>query len=228
MKEHRFIELINLYIDRQISEAEASELERELQSNPGRRQVYQKYCRMHRATQVVYHSFRQQHDTPGYADPARRGEVVARFRRTKRMRFLGWSATLAAAACVTFVVVSRELAKGGKVDPAATVAAVPATPVPVVRPAVAAKTADVGMVSLRSPLVLEADYKALLATLRLEEQDRAARLGRQVPQAGQSLFADETFDARPALQDQRARLATERRNRANQPPTEFTAFEFQR
>ena len=41
MKDTRFIELVNLYVDRQISAEETAELETEIQANPRRRQVYQ-------------------------------------------------------------------------------------------------------------------------------------------------------------------------------------------
>ena len=49
MKESRFIELLNLYIDRQISPEDAALLEEEILQNPGRRHTYSQYCRMHRA-----------------------------------------------------------------------------------------------------------------------------------------------------------------------------------
>ena len=40
MKDNRFIELLNLYIDRQITVAETAELEAEIQQNPKRQAVY--------------------------------------------------------------------------------------------------------------------------------------------------------------------------------------------
>ena len=58
MKENRFIELLNLYIDRQITATETAELEAELQSNPKRQAVYRQYCQIHTATKQVYASFR--------------------------------------------------------------------------------------------------------------------------------------------------------------------------
>ncbi len=60
MNDNRFIELVNLYIDRQISAAETAELEAEIQGNPRRRAIYKQYCQMHRATTLVYESFRAQ------------------------------------------------------------------------------------------------------------------------------------------------------------------------
>ena len=58
MKDNRFIELLNLYVDRQISPAETAELEAEIQSSPRRQKIYREYCQMHRATKLVYESFR--------------------------------------------------------------------------------------------------------------------------------------------------------------------------
>jgi anti-sigma factor RsiW len=49
MNDRRFIELLNLYVDQELSEAEARELEQEIARHPERRQVYGQYCRMQRA-----------------------------------------------------------------------------------------------------------------------------------------------------------------------------------
>ena len=43
MKDNRFIELLNLYIDRQITVAETTELEAEIQQNPKRQAVYRQH-----------------------------------------------------------------------------------------------------------------------------------------------------------------------------------------
>ena len=49
MNDHRFIELLNLYIDHQIDPAEAAELEAAVHSTPDRRRTYEEYCRLQRA-----------------------------------------------------------------------------------------------------------------------------------------------------------------------------------
>jgi anti-sigma factor RsiW len=54
MKEPRFIELLNLYVDQQLTAAEATELEAELQRNPSRRRTYQQYCRMQKACTQLF------------------------------------------------------------------------------------------------------------------------------------------------------------------------------
>lgn len=97
MKESKFIELLNLYIDQQISPAEAATLEQEILQDARRRRIYRQYCQMHRACTVVFENFRSP------ADPA----VVE-----VRPRRFGWgyyAAGLAAAACVGFVAVQAFL-----------------------------------------------------------------------------------------------------------------------
>jgi hypothetical protein len=49
MNERRFIELVNLYIDHEISASELEELENEVAQNAQRRQVYHQYCRLQSA-----------------------------------------------------------------------------------------------------------------------------------------------------------------------------------
>jgi hypothetical protein len=53
MKEAKFIELLNLYIDQQIDAADAAMLEEEIQRLPERRKIYQQYCRMSRACSML-------------------------------------------------------------------------------------------------------------------------------------------------------------------------------
>ena len=54
MKESRFLDLLNLYIDQQIEPKDAALLEEEILRNPGRRRTYVEYCRMHRACAMVF------------------------------------------------------------------------------------------------------------------------------------------------------------------------------
>jgi hypothetical protein len=58
MKESKFLELLNLYVDHQISPAEAAQLEAEVKSNPERRRVYREYCGMQKACSVLAENFR--------------------------------------------------------------------------------------------------------------------------------------------------------------------------
>lgn len=232
MKDERFIELVNLYIDRQISPVETAELEAELQADPQRRRVYQQYCRMHRATQLVYDSFRQEagREAP---QPARQGGTLVRLEgaRQRRQRWLVAAGGMAAAACVglllsRFVLPAPETAPvpaarvaepaPAAVRPAPTIASVPIGP--------AAAPASYSLVSLRNPLALESDFQAAIAARRLEEAQRAL----STLTTGRSLFDDEVFGAQPLLPEPNPRTYRTRRGAPAQPATEFTAFQFQR
>ena len=58
MNTRKFLGLLNQYLDGEIDPGAAAELEREILSNPERRRVYTDYCRIHRATKLVYEQFR--------------------------------------------------------------------------------------------------------------------------------------------------------------------------
>ena len=53
MKESEFIELLNLYVDHEISASDAARLETEVMSNPARRRVYHEYCQMQKACRML-------------------------------------------------------------------------------------------------------------------------------------------------------------------------------
>lgn len=57
MNEKRFIQLVNLQIDGEISESELQELEREIASDPDREAVYQSYRRLQEASELVSSQF---------------------------------------------------------------------------------------------------------------------------------------------------------------------------
>jgi hypothetical protein len=65
MKDKQFLEQLNLYLDGEIDTAGAAELEREILSNPARRRTYNDYCRIHRATKLIYQQFRAAGDAHG-------------------------------------------------------------------------------------------------------------------------------------------------------------------
>jgi len=106
MKDNRFIELLNLYIDRQITAEETAELEAEIQSDPRRQAVYRQYCQIHSATKLVYESFRAGAAEPA-AKPSSRPATVELFetrrRRTSWVHYVGGFA--AAAACLGLFIV---------------------------------------------------------------------------------------------------------------------------
>jgi len=53
MNDKEFIELLNLYVDREISPADAMRLEKVVATNPKRREVYDQYCRIQKACSML-------------------------------------------------------------------------------------------------------------------------------------------------------------------------------
>ena len=104
MKESKFIELLNLYIDRQISPEEAALLEEEILHNPRHRRIYQQYCRMHRACTLVLENIRAQADQGAGVEEVA-GRVAGFAPRTRRLVWGYYAAGLAAAACMALVAV---------------------------------------------------------------------------------------------------------------------------
>lgn len=102
MKDSEFIELLNLYVDHEISAADAVRLEAEVQSNPVRRETYQQYCRMQKACKMLASDFE--------AAPETSRKVVAfeapRHRDSRLGTFVAFGG-FAAAACLAFVFVNR-------------------------------------------------------------------------------------------------------------------------
>ncbi|HLP26508.1 MAG TPA: hypothetical protein VK477_12575 [Acidobacteriota bacterium] len=230
MKDSRFTELVNLYIDRQISPDEQAELELEIQSNPRRRQVYLQYCRMHRATKLVYESFRAQTEQPG--QPARQPATIAHIQGRIRQRRLRWAyaaSGLAAAACVAFVVMRSNLTDASSASPdlaaARTTPAAPAVAVAAQPAPAPVRQETPRQTELAAATLTPRDYTSILASLRQEEQSLLSlQNGSGAPRLN-SLFDDGVFDERAALQN-RANNLPNRKNPRLQ--TEFTAFQFQR
>jgi hypothetical protein len=229
MKDNRFIELVNLYIDRQISAEETAELEAEIQASPQRRAVYRQYCQLHSATKQVYESFRTNAE-PQAGTPAGR-VVTGDFARRPRSNWIHYAGGLTAAACLTLVFVRYNDNTSPATNDLAQTATAPAVqvatvtpPAPVtIEPVAAAPVAT--LANLKDNLSAEPDYAAMLAALRREEQ-RAFANGEIQPSRLPSLFDDGVFDAR-----QFAPANNQRTFRGKQAPAqqaEFTAFQFQR
>ena len=111
MRESRFIELLNLYVDQQLSSEEATELESEITANPARRRTYQQYCRIQRGCTLLFEKERsraplKQSLAVSLADADRK--IVSFPARSGRPSgaFVSLGG-LAAAACVAFLVINR-------------------------------------------------------------------------------------------------------------------------
>ena len=230
MKDDRFIELVNLYIDRQITGEETAALEAEIQASPRRRAVYHQYCQMHRATSLVYESFRT--ETAGQTtEGGAAKENIARFEPQPSRRRTPWAyyATGLAAACVALVFARVSANKpvpqtiAATAIPAKQTVAVAAVQLPVTTAPVSVSVAQVVPASVRTnTLVAEQDYAAMLAAMRKEEQ-RAFANGQIQPSRSSSLFEDGIFDSQPASSSH----GFKKKPTAAQQ-SEFAAFQFQR
>ena len=93
MKDSTFIELLNLYVDHQISPADATRLEEEVRGNPERRRVYRQYCQIQKACTSLGDAFRTEAPAPA-ATPQ-----INDFKRRRRViGFAADGATVAALA----------------------------------------------------------------------------------------------------------------------------------
>jgi anti-sigma factor RsiW len=225
MKDTRFIELINLYVDRQISPEETAELEAEIQASPRRRSVYRQYCQMHHATKLVYESFRSQADQPAGAETPRQPGSIAHFasrrRAQQRARWVYATGGLAAAACLAFVFARLNLP--AKAPAEATLPAVAAATV-AVQPVATPATSGAKVINFSAAVREEPDYAAMLASLRQEEQ-RSFALSQAVRNS--ALFDDGVFEGRQVL-PLNARRPAPVRKADGRTSAEFTAFQFQR
>jgi len=135
MNDREFIELLNLYVDHEISQEDALRLEAEVGARPERRRVYDQYCRMQKACSMLTEQLVESAAArpEGYA-------VEFPAPRTWRQAPILWG--LAAAACIIAVVGLRNR---GAVPPSGApgVAAVePAAPRPIPEALVASGAAD--------------------------------------------------------------------------------------
>jgi hypothetical protein len=108
MKDSEFIELLNLYLDHEISASDAARLEAAVQSNPERQRVYRQYCKMQKACKVLAADFATASDGN---ETAHEKKVVAfnphvTPRPARNARYV-FGSLAAAAACVALVFVGR-------------------------------------------------------------------------------------------------------------------------
>ncbi len=114
MKESKFIELLNLYIDQQISPEETGLLEEEILRDARHRRIYHQYCQMHRACTLVLENLGSQAEQASAGAEQVASRVVDLEPRSRRWGWGYYAAALAAAACVALVavqVIQRPLRK---------------------------------------------------------------------------------------------------------------------
>jgi hypothetical protein len=104
MKDSEFIELLNLYLDHEISAEDAVRIEAEVQQSLARRRTYQEYCRLQKACTLLAKDYVEQAAATGSSEDRK---VVA-FETSR-----SWGASVfvgglgVAAACVAFVLLTR-------------------------------------------------------------------------------------------------------------------------
>lgn len=116
MKDSEFLELLNLYLDHEISAADAARLEAEVQANPKRREVYRQYCRMQKACKVLAADFQPEQPMAEKRVPL--GEERSS-RSAWRTGFLAVGGVSLAAACMAVLFVVRSGREKGAETPQA-------------------------------------------------------------------------------------------------------------
>lgn len=236
MKETRFIELLNLYVDHQIAPEEAAELEAEILRDPARRKTYRDYCRMQRACGMLFDRERQ--SAPAYfALEKSLKETERKIVGFPDRRKTGWGTYTAAFAGLTAMAacVALVLLRPGATPVATDVnlASAPAekTSAPfVIQPSLTQAVAFVP----RSNAVLQPTF-ASQNLLSSNDADDGLALDRtgvewlqqvQLPPVQRVLVDNAVFETRPTLQQEDSREF--RGSRPVQGNVEFTAFQFQR
>lgn len=112
MKEPRFIELLNLYVDQQLTAAEATELEAEIQHNPAHRRTYNQYCRMQKGCTQLFEQQCQNAPSSSVlsralAEANRKVVAFPEHRTQWRQRGIFGLGLATLAACVAFVLVRQ-------------------------------------------------------------------------------------------------------------------------
>lgn len=232
MKESKFIELLNLYVDHEINAEEAAELEAEIQQNPQRRAVYLQYCRIQKSCTVLADQFRTDAPQP----------VVASARSRRAAPTWAYAGGLvAAAACASLVIATnwpgpgatqvQDLSSPSANSMAAVTRAVPTVAVAAVTPSAPAPA---------SALTTRMDFQPVLVSHTLHfaslaaDTDNAMLTARDQARLDWLQSVQLTPLSVPAENlrfDARATTPTDNRVYAGRKPigtAEMTAFQFQR
>lgn len=121
MKDQEFIELLNLYLDHEITAADARRLEAEIRAQPKRRELYLEYCRMQKACGILAEQF--------VAERAPTSVRVSPRRSFPRAAWIGFGSFAAIAACVALALFfggRRRVASASAADSVASVTTTPA------------------------------------------------------------------------------------------------------
>lgn len=105
MKRRKLIELLNLYIDGEISSDEQESLEQEIGENAESRRIYNQYCRLDDATRLVYRQFRLQAPPESFPDPQTNTTFRSPIGRLRRFTLVAGGAAAAIALISSALVV---------------------------------------------------------------------------------------------------------------------------
>ena len=103
MSEREFLELLNLYLDREITAADADRLEREIRSDAGRHRTYLQYCRMQQAVRLLGNAEGLQIEERSLAGRAPAPSLVREWWGSRWV----WTGAVAAAAVVLLFIAAR-------------------------------------------------------------------------------------------------------------------------
>jgi hypothetical protein len=213
MNDKKFMELLNLYLDREIDAEDALKLETEVASNPERRKIYDEYCRMQKACSML-----TSEPEVGAADPDR---VVVAFPEQSYWGRATLVASVAAAACVLVAVGMRQRADSG--------APLQATPRTLASTVDLPSSADAmtPVFLARAPSSPQAGT-AVFTALESPSQDAelswigGVHMAPMFPAPNSEMIADPKSGAKAAG------LVDPQTGRVLQEPVEMTAFRFQR
>jgi hypothetical protein len=214
MKDSKFIELLNLYVDHQISAADAALLETEIQRSPGRRRVYRQYCQMQKACVSLAENFLPQTSAGGKVV-----EFPTQHRRFAAVTYI--MGVAAAAACIALVVVNRQSFDRTTTPATPAVARVASAPVP----AVSAPTLpSVARVELQPAFALSTRDGSVVST-SLVSNDRVPLDWMNRVQLSRLSKEEMWLEARPTF---RPEDLTFRSRRAFEGQAEMMSFRFQK
>jgi hypothetical protein len=217
MKDSEFIELLNLYVDHEITPADAARLEAEVVGNAKRARIYREYCGMQKACMILADQFRE-------AAPEA-GKIPVTATRARGLALPFAAVSLAAAACLGVVLLARHPGAGSQTSlaQAQTLAPSPAARVAVAAPSYAAIPVDFPLVRPASGAE-RIDSQALLTSS--SQQDPFAWMNRVQ-------FAPiQRVPIEPFLLDPKSNLDPQNRDLGipqglQQLPVERTAFQLQ-
>jgi hypothetical protein len=212
MKDTEFIELLNLYLDHEISAADAARLEAEVQANLARRRIYHQYCRMQKACRMAAGDFRTEAEVAADKkvvpfNSAAAVAASARHGRASGLYTLGTFSALAACVAIIFVGRSRQASNTEEQTIAAQPPHVQSAPGPMSAPQAAFVAGDNatprGLVTVpqRPPAMLVRDPLLLTGTSQAEAVFAAA-----VEQANNQLAWLESVQVSPLQQREPADL----------------------